>query len=306
MSWETVEALPGGSDGGAFRGGAEPIVAQRIGLRPTERLRVFWHSDPDHPVARTGERVVVTPHYVYVHRKDGAKLRAPLDRLHGERLDRGRVIYGVKDGDDLLLPYRDRCEVQERLAAVVRGGEPVEPWRDTHNLVATLLFAIPALAVGVGLYVSYPIATALDRIAEGLYTAESVLGTAGAFGLLALGVFLFLWAPSRWRIDAVAVTRSRGVIPWLSFSVPPDRFRRAVIQDAHIKPKNRPRQHIGWRVDLELREPTRVGSFFGIRRVTLLLVQHGGAMGLARSEKRAEAVAFANRLQRLLSLEPTA
>lgn len=299
-----MEALPGAAHGGAFRGGAEPIVAERVGLRAVERLRLFWHSDPDHPFGRTAERVVVTPQHVYVVRRDGTKARVALDQLHGERLDRGRVIYGVRDGDDLLLSYRDDCAVQVRLAAAVRGADPVEPWRGSYGLWSSIVLSVMAWAVGGLVYVSHPIGEAIDRVSNGLYFAESVLGTLAAFGMLAFGTVVFLWAPSRWRIDAVAVTRARGVVPWLSFSVPPDRFRRAVLKDYWLRPKNGAPRHSGWWVGLELRTPTRVGSIGKVSAVDLWFVRRDQP-GTPTISQRSEALDVAERLRRLLGLEPT-
>lgn len=306
MSWETVEALPGAPAGDAFRGSAEPVVAERRALTAGERLRLFWHSDPDHPFARAVSRVVVTPAHVYVERRDGSRARVPLAALHGERLERGRVVYGVKDGDDLLLPYRAACAVQDRLAAAVRGGEPVEPWRRSEALLTSASFAIVGLAVGVGLYLEYPLADALDRLGKGLYTAESVLGTLTALAAVALGAHALLWWPSRWRIDGVAVTRARGVVPWLSFSVPPERFRRAVVKKAFRQPKNAPRVHAGWTVALELREPTRIGSLAKLRALDVRHVLfRGAASGVGHMETLAEAKVLAERLRALLGLEET-
>lgn len=305
MSWEDVDALPGAAQGGAFRGSAEPVVAERVGLRPAERLRLFWHSDPDHPLNRTAERVAVTSQYVYVARRDGTKARVPLERLHGERLDRGRVIYGVKDGDDLLLPYRDRCAVQVRLAAAVRGEDPVEPWRDAQHVATSVVFGLAALSGSGVLLLLYPLGEALAHVEAGLYTAESVLGSLGGFAAALAGVFILLWAPSRWRIDAVAVTRTRGVVPWLSFSVPPERFRRATITKAWVKPKNGPRRHVGWFVGLEPRAPIRIGSLAKVKNLHLRLERFSSKPAAGPSATLKQARAFAERLRKLLSLEAT-
>ncbi|MCB9593956.1 MAG: hypothetical protein H6719_14580 [Sandaracinaceae bacterium] len=307
MSWETVEALPGATPtGGAFRAGAEPVVAERRGVGPLERARLFWFSDPDHPFARTVEHVVVTPRHVYVQRADGTRERASLEQLHGERLDRGRVIYGVRDGEDLLLPYRDACAVQVRLAAAVRGAEPAEPWRDRQWLWTSVVLAVLAEGLAAGLVQSYSLDDARRHLTIGLYTSETLLGFYAALGASAFGAFLFLWGPSRWRIDAVAVTRTRGVIPWLTFSLSPERVRRAVLGRMYAKPKHGAAYHSGWSVSLELREPARIGTLRRLRQIELQIVffEHSPSRRAAsKVTQYRDARALAARLRSLLSLE---
>ena len=58
MGWETIEELPGArGDGGAFRGRAVPVLAERRGLSMGERLRLFWRSTPELPEGRAARRV---------------------------------------------------------------------------------------------------------------------------------------------------------------------------------------------------------------------------------------------------------
>ncbi len=133
-----------------------------------------------------------------------------------------------------------------------------------------------------------------------------MLGTLAAFAAVALGAHALLWWPSRWRIDGVAVTRTRGAVPWLSFSVPPERFRRAVVKKAFRHPKNAPLVHAGWTVSLELREPARIGSFAKLRALDVRHVLFGAsAKGLRHMETLAEARVLAERLRALLGLEET-
>lgn len=290
MSWEEVEAWPGGERGGAFRGAAEPIVAERRGVTLRERLRLFWHSTPEHPLSRVAERVVVTPRYVYVQRREGRPLRVPLERLHGERLEAGRVVYGVRGGDDLLLPYRDRCEVQVQLDAAVRGGEPIEPWRASRDVGKWLTLALSVVILAMASFGFPPFSPVRESVGQGLL----VLAYASA------AVLFVVWGPTHWRIDSVAVTRVRGVFRTFSFSIPPERVRRVVVSGLWFTKRGTSHQ-IGWEVRLELVAPARLGSTALPSAMVALQSFSGREETLGRAE--ADARALAERLRRLLSLE---
>ena len=306
MGWEVVDELPSARGSGAFRDGAEPIVVERSGITIAERARLLWHSSPELRAGRAAKRVVLTPQHVYVERLDGSRARVRHDALHGERLAGGRVIYGVTDDEDLLLVYRSTCALQDRLAALVRGGDAVEPWRVIRGLTLGIVATCVAIATGIAMLLEYRLSDAMSHFARGQWTSEIALGTYAGFLLIALGVVIFLWGPSHWRVDAVTVTRTRGVIPWLPFSLPPERLRRVLILPFYLKPKYSARYHAGNWVALELREPARLGTFWKQKHVKLEAFGFGND---ATAEKRAkvedECRAFASRLRSLLRLEPT-
>lgn len=308
MSWEEVDALPGTRAGGAFRSGSEPVVAERLGLSGRERLRLYWRTTPELPAARAAEWVAVTPHHVYVQRRDKSRARMRLDQLQGERLERGLLVYGVPDDEDLLLAYRPSCEVQDVLAGAIRGTTSIAPWRVTRGVIATLIFTALFLGGGVVALMSYPVDGALEHIGRGFYTSERVLGTLGGFAALLAGVALFALAPSRWRVDAVGVTHTRGVFPWLPFTLPAERCRRAVIRPAYFRPKgSRMRHHAGYWVDLGLHAPARVGRTFRTPQIQLewFTFGQGKRTPEIREKVAADAHALADRLRSLLSLEET-
>jgi len=304
MGWESVEALPGGRAGGAFRGGAEPVAAERRGISLVERARLFWYSTPEQPVGRTAQHVVVTPQHVYVKRLDGTQARVRLEELHGERLDRGRMIYGVHEDEDLLLVHRGTCAVQERLASLVGEGDTDRAWEQSSGLVAGPIFSIVGLCAGVGLLLTYPFARTYEHILIGLWTSETALGTYTGVACLLAAIAIFLVGPSRWQIDRVGLTRTRGVFPWFVFSVAPSEVRRMRIRAGYRSPKNGPRHHAGWSVDLELRKPQRIGSLLKQTRVSLMYFSFGNGPytvdGKAQTENRARY--FAERVHRLLAL----
>ena len=305
MSWEDVDELPGKPGaGGAFRGAAEPVVAQRTGLTIGERLRLFWYSTPEEPTGRAARRILVTPQHVYVQRVDGSLSRVRHDALRGERVEPGgRLVIGVRDDEDLLLPHRAGCEAEKRLIAIVRGEAAPEPWREWRGVILAAVFTIGAFALGTGLLIQYPIETMVEHVGRGLYTSESALGTyGGAAGLLA-ALLLFFFGGSRWQVDAVGVTRGRGILGWMRSIVPPERFRRAVLRPAYVKPKNRARYHAGWWVQLELREKGRVGTLFPVKSVSLgyFPFEHP-ITPKVRQDKTAEAKQLADRLTKLLAL----
>lgn len=308
MGWEDVEALPGtSSGGGAFRDGAEPVVAQRIGLSLREKLRLFWHSTPDLPSARAAELIVVTQTYVYVRRVDKTRARVHLDELHGQRVERGLLVFGVAEDDDLLLAYRPSCPVQDRLMAALRKDADLEPWRESRGMIASAILTLASLGAGVGLLLSYPLERALEHIEIGLFTSESALGTYAGVAALFLALFLFFLGPSRWRVDAVGVTRTRGVLPWMPFTLPPERFRRAVLKPSYYKPKNQRRYHAGWFVVLDLRDRARVGTLCPTASVSLGFFPFGRGRLSAEDRRRTEneARALAERFRSLLSLAAT-
>ncbi len=279
MSWEEVEALPSGRTGGVFRGSAEPVVAQRNGATLRERVGLWWRSTPDHPSDRAARRIVLSSRYVYVERFDGTLGRVRLDQLHGERLHaKGLLLYGVRQAEDLMLPYRAGCEVQRHIASAVRGKTTEQPWCETHGLVGWVLLAAVLAALSAIVFVEYDPAEGWARIREnGMWTSESALGLYAGIGLIVLALLAFLWGPSRWRIDEVALTRTRGALPWMPFTLPPEAFRGTRITPSYHKTKNRPRYHSGWHVRLLLADKQRVGSLFKTQHVVLKYFSFGGA-----------------------------
>lgn len=302
MSWERVEAWPGAEAGGAFRGAAEPVVAERRGVTWRERARLFWHSSPEHPLARTAERVAVTPRHVYVERRDRARVRLPLERLHGARLDAGQVVYGVREGEDLLLPYRAGCPVQLQLDAAARGGAPVDPYETTEGQVGALVVLWMAGCGALSLLMSYPPSEAVERIRGGLFLAESALGTYAGIAAALLALLALLLGSSRWRIDAVTVRRTRGILPFLTFSLPPEEVRRAVVRHEWSDPNRGPRRRVGVSVHLELVRPRRLGTLRPHLRHAITRRSFSRTHPTEQETADAQALALAERLHALLGL----
>jgi len=231
MGWESVESLPGERRGGAgaFRGQAEPVVAERGAPSPRERLVLFWRSTPELTYRRSAKRLVLTPSYLYVERLDSDLSRVRRGALRGRRLDRGRVVYGIVDGEDLALLPRAGCEVTDALEAQLRGeSEPLEPIAIRRGHEMSVMGFGAALACAWAVSEEYSMTRALSRIHDGYYTSEVVLSLYGVVALVSLGLAILLAAPVRIRIDAIGVHIARGIFPWLYTLVEPETLRIVV------------------------------------------------------------------------------
>ncbi|HHH28737.1 MAG TPA: hypothetical protein ENK57_10390 [Polyangiaceae bacterium] len=308
MSWEAAERLPGAHSDGAFRSSAEPVIAERRGLRPLEWLRTYWRSTPELPFSRVVQHIVLTPQYVYVRRRDGTLSRVPRDRLHGERRERGQVVYGVYEGEDLLLSDRPGCAVQSRLSEQTSGGASVasSPWTSFDLARPGMLLSLMTGFFSAVLLSNYPLARTLDYIEAGFATSETALGTYLGLGMAALTVALWQWSPSRWHVDRVGLTRRRGLIPWLSFEVPPERIDRVLLTPISGRYLGERSRRVGWTVSLLFRSPTRVGTLFNVRQVTLCRFNRLRNLGDVQTQwPEHDAEALASRLRGLLDLAET-
>lgn len=267
MSWESFESWPGGGGGGgAFRSAAEPVVAERRGLRGRERLRLFFKSSPDLPAARVAERAALTATYVYVERRDGSQERVRREQLRGVRRDGPVGVFGVVDAEDLFLPWREGDDLQDTLVRQL-GQRPA--WVSRVGIVPTLLLAVVLGFFDFVLFAEYPVATMRRHWSMGLTTSESSLGTYAAFGLALLILFFVLWLPSHLRIDETGLTRWRGVIPWMRFETPPEVFRRVRLETIYGRTKSGGRFLMGYAVELDTASPRRIGSLVRYRRFRL-------------------------------------
>ncbi|MEZ4327724.1 MAG: hypothetical protein R3B40_21075 [Polyangiales bacterium] len=233
MSWESVDALPAThTSGSPYHGAAEPVVARRGGPTALERVRQYFRSTPELPSSQAAREVVLTPNHVYVERMTGARQRVPLDALRGRRVDGPRVIYGIHAGEDLALLARPGCPVMAELdARVMRPGEPAETALTFRTARALGLgLATPALLLGLYFLTEYSLDEMWDRIHDGLYTAEVVLGVAAGFACVLVGLALLFTVPVTWRVDAVGVHRAHGILPWLHYHEPPEDFRAVHVQ----------------------------------------------------------------------------
>ncbi|RLB54979.1 MAG: hypothetical protein DRJ42_07530 [Deltaproteobacteria bacterium] len=294
MSWEPVEEFPGENrgGGGAFRGQAMPVVARRRAPTLRERFRLLWHSTPELTYRRSAKRLLLTPGHLYVERFDGDRSRVARGSIRGRRLDRGRVVYGVVDGEDLALLPRGGCDVIAALEAQLRGdSEPTGSITKTEGHMLSVGVAVVAWVLAVQLYREVSFGDFLRRIArDGSHTSETALIVYGVAGLALFGVVVLLAVPVRTRIDAVGVHRARGIFPWLHTVEAPEDFRGVVVSKMRRTESGIP--HIRLKVRL-LRagggKPLDLESFDSEK--------------LTRAETRAAAGQYATRVGELLDLE---
>lgn len=256
MSWETVDSLPDlHPNGSPYQSLAEPVVAKRVGLRPLERLRLFWRSTPELPSKRAAESVTLTPSHLYVQRVDGSRQRVRVEALKGRRVEGPLVIYGVVEGEDLALVMRSGCPVITELDARLRNTAaselpPVVTWR--HRGVGLFVASLFG-SVGTFLLTEYTLEAMWDRIHRGLYTAEVVLGVAAGAAAMLAALLVLLLVPARIHIDTLGVRRVRGIVPWLPYLYPPETFRAVRVDVERMKTKGGGRLDLGYVVRLRRR-----------------------------------------------------
>ncbi len=293
MSWEPVEEFPGENrgGGGAFRGQAMPVVARRRAPTLRERFRLLWHSTPELTYRRSAKRLLLTPGHLYVERFDGDRSRVARGSIRGRRLDRGRVVYGVVDGEDLALLPREGCDVVGALEAQLRGNsELTGSVTKTDGYGLSVAIAIVAWVIAGELYREVSLEDFLHRIAQyGNYTSETALTFYGVVGLAVFGLVVLLAAPVRTRIDAVGVHRARGIFPWLHTVEAPEEFRGVVVSKMRRTESGIP--HIRLRVRL-----LRAGGG------KALDLESFDSEKLTRAETRAAAGRYATRVGALLDL----
>lgn len=294
MAWEPVERWPGEAGGeGAFRSGAEPALASRGAPSPWERVRLFWFSSPELPLEHVARRAVLTSSYVYVERMTGRRERVRRAMLRGFRREGGRLIVGVVDGEDLVLPFRVGCALQAQLLAQL-GGKAGERWVGRqHVRLGAASSAAAGLAAWTLLAAIRP-ETVRAHWALELYTSETCLRAYFGVGLALVALALLLWVPMRVRVDALGVEVRRGLVPWLPFFLPAERVAAVVVNERRSKVRGR-EQFLFYAVELRFDPPTRLASL--TRRSALPLRRHDNRA--MKSTPNAEAA----RLRELLRLD---
>jgi len=254
VSWEETEEWPDGrSEGGAFRGAAEVIVAKRDAPTLGDRLRVWWHSTPDHPFGAMPMRVVLTPSWIYVETRRGKRLRARVEQILGSRREAGRVIYAVADGDDLVLADR-KGDTLERALDEKNGAKG--EWRSDSAHVAVFLAALFGFFVALAATMTYR-DEGLDRIDRGMLTAEAALGLYAGLGGILLVLLFITFFPQRYVADSLGLTSVRGLFGWIRTTIPVERV--AGIRVGQITTSSsKSGRYVHVYVDVALREPTKL------------------------------------------------
>ncbi|GAB5545683.1 MAG: hypothetical protein SangKO_054430 [Sandaracinaceae bacterium] len=267
MSWEPVERWPGEAGGeGAFRSGAEPALASRDAPSAWERVTLFWFSTPELPLERVARRAVLTSSYVYVQRFDGRRERVRRDQLRGFRREGGRLIVGVREGEDLVLPLRAKCEVQARLLAQL-GSQADAKWTGWRRVeVAVAGAVIAAAAAGVMLRPT-SLADVMTHWGLGLYTSEVCLRVYVGVAACVVLLFCLLWLPMRARVDALGVEVRRGLIPWLPFFLPAEQVDGVRVVEVRGNTKHHRNVLMGYAVELVFEPAIRLAS---LRRASSL------------------------------------
>ncbi|MBW2465451.1 MAG: hypothetical protein JRH11_27635, partial [Deltaproteobacteria bacterium] len=231
MSWEKVEAWPGEAAGhGAFRGQAVPVVAKRGAPGPRERLRLFWRSTPEYSAHRYPRRVALTRDHIYVDRFDGERTRAPLGALCGRRLDRGFIVFGLADGEDLALLPRHGCRVEQGLEAQRRGVQMPEPVVTSAGLMAWPAVAAVCVVLAYGFGSDEGYQSMLEHLYAGAMLSDAALVAYLVIALLLFAAAAILVFPVRLRVDAVGAHRVRGLFPWLHSLEAPEEFHAVLIR----------------------------------------------------------------------------
>ncbi|HJL14115.1 MAG TPA: hypothetical protein RMH99_00595 [Sandaracinaceae bacterium LLY-WYZ-13_1] len=266
VSWEPADRWPGESGGGgAFRSGSEPVLAERSGPRWLERLSLFWHSTPEMPMGAVARRAALTTSFVYVDRFDGRRERVARSRLRGIRRDGRRLVIGVLEGEDLVLPHRPRCELARALATQLGGHAP--SWVARRRLSTGALLALVGAALTVSLFTAFPLGRVWPHLAAGRWLADDALGFYGGWLALLLAVAGLAWVPERFRADRLGLEVRRGLFGWLPFFVPAERVRGVAMRRRYGQPHAR--QLLGFSVEVVLHHPARVGSLLRHERVVV-------------------------------------
>lgn len=176
------------------------------------------------------KRGILTPTHLYVERMDGSSGRLPRQRIRACRRMDHRLLFGVEDGEDLIVMHRARDSLEDELIALA-GGNGVA-WSNVTNQTQAVWVGAIGTCFAVALSNEYSIAEARDRWADGMFTAEVCLGVYAAVFALLVALFAIAWIPSRIRIDRLGVERTRGVLGLFTFHVPADRVELVVSQHA--------------------------------------------------------------------------
>ncbi|MCA9577591.1 MAG: hypothetical protein R3B40_20205 [Polyangiales bacterium] len=225
MSWQPVERMPDESrgDGSPFRRQAEPVLAARSAPTLAERARLYLGSTPDLPSERAGRRILLTREHLYVERADGTKQRVRRADLSGRREERGRVVYGVRDGEDVALLTRRDCQVMDALDAQLGAAAlPVTTYLHFRRAAA-----IAAGNVGFLWVCDMASRSQVWRISE--HPARVLV-----FIPLIAVLYAVLVRPERVRVDTLGIHRRFGLVPILHENIPADRIEAVAVEDHHV------------------------------------------------------------------------
>lgn len=252
VSWEKTDEWPDGrTEGGAFRAAAEVIVARREAPTLRDRIRLWWHSTPDHPFGAIARRVVLTPSWLYCETRSGGRQRVHVEQVRGSRREAGRVIYAIADGDDLVIADRggDALEraLDERLGST---GE----WRSPAAYVPVVIFSFVMVSIALAA-VAYYRDEAVEEIQRGLTTSESALGLYAGLGGVLLMLLFITFFPQRWVADSLGLTSVRGLFGWVRSTVPVERVAAVVVDSFTTRNKNSSSTYTHHHVDVLLRDP---------------------------------------------------
>jgi hypothetical protein len=259
VSWEKTDEWPDGrTEGGAFRAAAEVIVARREAPTLRDRVRLWWHSTPDHPFGAIARRVVLTPGWLYCETRAGGRQRVHASQLRGSRREAGRVIYAIADGDDLVIADRGGDALERALDEKVgTTGE----WRSPSAFVPVFIFS--AIALAISLFATFQYRDeAIDRIERGLTTAESALGLYAGLGGVLLVLLFITFFPQRWIADSLGLTSVRGLFGWVRSTVPVERISGVIVDRFTTRNNKSGNTFTHHYVDLLLLEPMETKRLF--------------------------------------------
>lgn len=232
MTWEPTNEWPDGvPDAGAYRGKAEIVVARRNGMTTADRFRLWWHSTPDHRFGDLPQDVLLTPQHLYVRRK-GGEFRVRLEHLIGGRIEAGRRIYAVRDGDDLVLVDRDGDALEKALEAHVTLSEQAWVHAGSVWVPAVMMFACAWVAF---YFAVESWVTGLEHIREGLMTSESALGVYATVAAIVVMMIIGMVLPTRRVVDRLGITTVRGLLRGMRHTIPVEKVSRIAVEPATYK-----------------------------------------------------------------------
>ena len=234
------------------------IVARRGAPSALDRLRLWWHSTPDHPFGAIPHRVALTPSWLYVETRGGKRQRARVEQIMGRRYEAGRVIYAVADGEDLVLVHRRADPLEKALDERSKGDDDF--WRSgTRAWIGVIAFALLMLAISLAFTLRYHDG-AIRRIRDGLITSESALGLYTGLGGVLLTLLFITFFPQRWLVDSMGMTSVRGLFGWVRGTIPPERVRRVdLLRSDRVSQNGR---WISYSVEVATAEPARARRIY--------------------------------------------
>jgi len=258
VSWEKTDEWPDGrTEGGAFRAAAEVIVAVREAPTLRDRIRLWWHSTPDHPFGAIARRVVLTPHWLYCETRAAGRQRVHIDQVRGSRREAGRVTYAIADGADLVIADRGGDALERALDE--KAGTTGE-WRSPAAFVPVLIFSAIGLAIALLATFQYR-DEAVEEIQHGMTTSEAALGLYAGLGGVCLVLLFITFFPQRWVADSLGLTSVRGLFGWVRSMVPVERIDRVIA--GRFTTRNKSGNSFTYHyVDLVLRDPAKMKRLY--------------------------------------------